>query len=155
MRSWVASTGAAGPPAALALAALLAPALGQAQTCTWGGTPSLPMPAVTALRSDARLLGAPLGLLLPGCCNTAAALRSCSINNTARVGGCCIDDPPGYEGNYSATFNHVPAGTWYYPVRSGAGASAHLAARTGRSRGRIREGENSQSERRQDGACFV
>jgi hypothetical protein len=48
--------------AVLALAALLLPALGRAQTCTWGGTPSLAMPAVAALRSDGRLLAAPARL---------------------------------------------------------------------------------------------
>ena len=51
---------------ALALGALLVPALGRAQTCTWGGTPSLAMPVVTALRSDARLLAAPARLAVDG-----------------------------------------------------------------------------------------
>ena len=64
----MASTGRRGawPPLVLVLAALLAPALGQAQTCTWGGTPSLPMPTVAALRSDARLLSAPARLAIDG-----------------------------------------------------------------------------------------
>lgn len=51
---------------ALALLALLVPALGRAQTCTWGGTPSLPMPTVAALRSEARLLAAPARLVVDG-----------------------------------------------------------------------------------------
>lgn len=49
-------------PVVLALVALLPPALGRAQTCTWSGTPSLAMPTVTALRSDARLLASPARL---------------------------------------------------------------------------------------------
>lgn len=44
---------------ALAAIALLAPAAARTQTCTWGGTPSLPLPTVAALRGDGRLLGAP------------------------------------------------------------------------------------------------
>jgi DNA-binding beta-propeller fold protein YncE len=69
MGSRVASTGprrAARRPLALALVALLAPALGWAQTCTWGGTPSVPMPTVTALRSDSSLLAAPARLAVDG-----------------------------------------------------------------------------------------
>ena len=48
-----------GLPFILAVAFVAAAAPGWAQTCTWGGTPTMPPPAVTPLWADQELLRSP------------------------------------------------------------------------------------------------
>ncbi|MFH0980134.1 MAG: hypothetical protein V2A79_01165 [Planctomycetota bacterium] len=61
-------------------------------------------------------------ILLPACCDTDNGLSAASFSTSAREGGCCLDDPPGYDQNVLITFDNVPGGTWYYPVLSEAGS---------------------------------
>jgi hypothetical protein len=63
-------------------------------------------------------------ILMPGCCDRGQAVYGVFSADTTREGACCLNDPPGYNGNTAIHFDTLPAGTWYYPVLTDAGNHA-------------------------------
>ncbi|MFH0982359.1 MAG: hypothetical protein V2A79_12580, partial [Planctomycetota bacterium] len=61
-------------------------------------------------------------ILLPECCDVENYVLATSWSAQSRDGGCCLDDPPGYDQNVLIEFENVPGGNWYYPVLSEAGS---------------------------------
>ena len=63
-------------------------------------------------------------ILMPGCCDYGRTVYGVFSADTTREGACCLDNPPGYNGNMAVHFDALPAGTWYYPVLSDVGTHA-------------------------------
>ncbi|MCP4591371.1 MAG: hypothetical protein GY842_11540, partial [bacterium] len=64
--------------------------------------------------------------LLPSCTGYDNRIESSSSSTTDRESGdplCCLDDPPGYDANYMISFENVPAGDFWIPVRTQTGST--------------------------------
>ncbi|MCP4590040.1 MAG: hypothetical protein GY842_04800, partial [bacterium] len=64
--------------------------------------------------------------LMPSCTGYDARIEATSASATDRESGdplCCLDNPPGYDLNFVISFESIPSGDYWFPIRSGVGST--------------------------------